>query len=35
MYFWQVAMILIILAVWVLWIEKVVHHERKTVDLHS
>jgi archaeosortase B (VPXXXP-CTERM-specific) len=35
MYFWQVAMILIILAVWVLWIEKVVHYERKTVDLHS
>jgi exosortase H (IPTLxxWG-CTERM-specific) len=34
MYFWQVAMILIILTVWVLWIEKVVHYERKTVDLH-
>jgi exosortase H (IPTLxxWG-CTERM-specific) len=35
LYFWQVAMILIILSVWVLWIEKVVHYERKTVDLHS
>ena len=35
MYFWQVAMILIILSVWVLWIEKVVHYERKTVGLHS
>ena len=35
MYFWQVAMILIILSVWVLWIEKVVHYERKTVDLHT
>ncbi len=35
MYFWQVAMILIILSVWVLWIEKVVHYERKTVDLHN
>jgi archaeosortase B (VPXXXP-CTERM-specific) len=34
MYFWQVAMILIILTVWVLWIERVVHYERKTVDLH-
>jgi archaeosortase B (VPXXXP-CTERM-specific) len=35
LYFWQVAMILIIVSVWVLWIEKVVHYERKTVDLHS
>jgi len=35
MYFWQVAMILIILSVWILWIEKVVHYERKAVDLHS
>jgi archaeosortase B (VPXXXP-CTERM-specific) len=31
LYFWQVAMILIILSVWVLWIEKVVYYERKTV----
>ncbi len=35
MYFWQVAMILIILSVWILWIEKVVHYERKTLGLHS
>jgi archaeosortase B (VPXXXP-CTERM-specific) len=35
MYFWQVAMILIILSVWILWIEKVVHYERKTVDIHT
>ena len=35
LYFWQVAMILIIVSVWILWIEKVVHHERKAVDLHS
>ena len=35
LYFWQVAMILIIVSVWVLWIEKVVHYERKAVDLHS
>jgi archaeosortase B (VPXXXP-CTERM-specific) len=35
LYFWQVAMILIILSVWVLWIEKVVHYERKTVAFHS
>jgi archaeosortase B (VPXXXP-CTERM-specific) len=35
LYFWQVAMILIIVAVWVLWIEKVVHRERKTVVVHS
>ena len=35
MYFWQVAMILIILSVWVLWIEKVVYYEGKTVDLHT
>jgi archaeosortase B (VPXXXP-CTERM-specific) len=31
LYFWQVAMILIIVSAWVLWIEKVVHYERKTV----
>ena len=31
LYFWQVAMILIIVSTWVLWIEKVVHYERKTV----
>ena len=31
MYFWQVAMILIIVSAWVLWIEKVVHYERKAV----
>jgi archaeosortase B (VPXXXP-CTERM-specific) len=35
LYFWQVAMILIIVAVWVLWIEKVVHREGKTVVVHS
>ena len=29
LYFWQVAMILIILAVWILWIEKVVHRREK------
>jgi len=34
MYFWQVAMILIIVTVWVLWIEKVVHYERKAVGVH-
>ena len=34
MYFWQVAMILIIVSAWVLWIEKVVHYERKTVAVH-
>ncbi len=31
LYFWQVAMILIIVSAWVLWIEKVVHYEGKTV----
>jgi len=35
LYFWQVAMILIIVAVWVLWIEKVVHRERKAVVVHN
>lgn len=35
MYFWQVAMILIIVTVWVLWIEKVVHYERKAVAVCS
>lgn len=35
MYFWQVAMILIIVSVWVLWIEKVVHYERKAVAVCS
>ncbi len=35
MYFWQVAMILIIVSVWILWIEKVVHYERKAVGVHS
>lgn len=34
LYFWQVAMILIIVSAWVLWIEKVVHYERKTVAVH-
>jgi len=34
LYFWQVAMILIILSVWILWIEKVVYYERKAVGLH-
>jgi archaeosortase B (VPXXXP-CTERM-specific) len=34
-YFWQVAMIFIILAAWILWIQKVVHYERKIVDIHS
>ena len=33
-YFWQVAMIFIILAAWILWIQKVVHYERKTVGVH-
>jgi archaeosortase B (VPXXXP-CTERM-specific) len=28
LYFWQVAMILIIVSVWVLWIEKVVHYSK-------
>jgi archaeosortase B (VPXXXP-CTERM-specific) len=35
LYFWQVAMILIILAIWILWIEKVVHRERKAVAVCS
>ena len=35
LYFWQVAMILIIVSAWVLWIEKVVHYERKAVAVHS
>lgn len=35
MYFWQVAMILIIVSTWILWIEKVVYYERKTVDFHN
>ncbi|MCK4225001.1 MAG: exosortase H [candidate division Zixibacteria bacterium] len=34
LYFWQVAMILIIVSVWVLWIEKVVYYERKAVAVH-
>jgi archaeosortase B (VPXXXP-CTERM-specific) len=34
MYFWQVAMILIIVSAWVLWIEKVVHYEGKAVAVH-
>jgi len=34
MYFWQVAMILIIVSAWVLWIEKVAHYERKAVAVH-
>jgi len=34
MYFWQVAMILIIVSAWVLWIEKVVYYERKAVAVH-
>jgi archaeosortase B (VPXXXP-CTERM-specific) len=34
LYFWQVAMILIIVSAWVLWIEKVVHYERKAVAVH-
>jgi archaeosortase B (VPXXXP-CTERM-specific) len=34
LYFWQVAMILIIVTAWVLWIEKVVHYERKAVAVH-
>jgi archaeosortase B (VPXXXP-CTERM-specific) len=34
LYFWQVAMILIIVSTWVLWIEKVVHYERKAVAVH-
>ena len=34
LYFWQVAMILIIVSAWVLWIEKVVHYEGKTVAVH-
>jgi archaeosortase B (VPXXXP-CTERM-specific) len=34
LYFWQVAMILIIVSTWVLWIEKVVHYEGKTVAVH-
>jgi len=35
LYFWQVAMILIIVSTWILWIEKVVHYERKAVVVHS
>lgn len=35
LYFWQVAMILIIVSVWVLWIQKVVHRERKTLVVRS
>jgi len=34
LYFWQVAMILIIVSAWVLWIEKVVHYEGKAVVVH-
>jgi len=34
LYFWQVAMILIIVSAWVLWIEKVVHYEGKAVAVH-
>jgi archaeosortase B (VPXXXP-CTERM-specific) len=34
LYFWQVAMILIIVSAWILWIEKVVHYERKAVAVH-
>jgi len=33
-YFWQVAMIFIILAAWILWIQKVVYYERKTMGVH-
>ncbi|MGB2698365.1 MAG: exosortase H [Candidatus Zixiibacteriota bacterium] len=33
-YFWQVAMIFIIMAAWILWIQKVVYYERKTVVIH-
>jgi archaeosortase B (VPXXXP-CTERM-specific) len=35
LYLWQVAMILIIVMVWILWIEKVVHRERKAVVIRS
>jgi len=34
LYFWQVAMILIIVSAWVLWIEYVVYYERKAVAVH-
>jgi len=34
MYFWQVAMILIIVSTWVLWIEKIVHCEKQPVGIH-
>jgi len=34
LYFWQVAMILIIVSTWILWIKKVVHYERKAVVVH-
>lgn len=34
-YFWQVAMIFIILSAWILWIQKVVNYERKAVAVHS
>ncbi len=34
LYFWQVAMVLIILSVWVLWIQKVVYYERKAGVVH-
>jgi archaeosortase B (VPXXXP-CTERM-specific) len=33
LYFWQVAMILIIVSVWILWIEKIVYYERKREEL--
>jgi archaeosortase B (VPXXXP-CTERM-specific) len=35
LYFWQVAMILMIVSVWILWIQKVVYRERKAVVVHS
>jgi archaeosortase B (VPXXXP-CTERM-specific) len=34
LYFWQVAMILIIVSTWILWIEYVVYYERKAVVVH-
>jgi len=35
LYFWQIGMILIILGVWVWWIQKIVKYERKTSLVHT
>ncbi len=35
LYFWQITMILIILSVWVWWIQKIVKYERKTSPVYT